>query len=277
MPTVTVGNVSITPIQDTSILMDPRQFMPQYGEQFATEYRHLADERGLMAMSITTYLLRSAGKTILVDTGLGPRRRPGFPRGNLDVNLEEAGVAPGDVDLILTTHLHIDHVGWNTVDDENGKTRVFFPKARFIVQQREYDFWMQPQFTSEASNAHLVECVAPLAEQGRIDLVSGEQPVDEHITFIATPGHTPGHVAIGIASAGERAVIVGDASHHPAQLDHPDWSPAFDTDPVQSAKTRDRLFDDAAGDGRTWIAGHWQYPGMGRIVRLDGKRTFRAL
>jgi glyoxylase-like metal-dependent hydrolase (beta-lactamase superfamily II) len=154
---------------------------------------------------------------------------------------------------------------------------VFFPKARFIVQQREYDFWMQPQFTSEASNAHLVECVVPLAEQGRIDLVSGEQPVDEHITFIATPGHTPGHVAIGIASAGERAVIIGDASHHPAQLDHPDWSPAFDTDPVQSAKTRDRLFDDAAADGRTWIAGHWQYPGMGRIVRLDGKRTFRAL
>jgi hypothetical protein len=83
--------------------------------------------------------------------------------------------------------------------------------------------------------------------------------------------------AIGIASQGERAVIIGDASHHPVQLEHPDWSPAFDTDPVLSAQSRDRLFDDCVADGRTWIAGHWQHPGFGRIVGLEGKRVFQAL
>jgi glyoxylase-like metal-dependent hydrolase (beta-lactamase superfamily II) len=84
-------------------------------------------------------------------------------------------------------------------------------------------------------------------------------------------------IAIGIVSQGERAVVVGDASHHPVQLIHPDWSPAFDYDPVQSAKSRDRLFDWAIEEQRTWLAGHWDHPGLGRLVRLEGKRTFQAL
>ena len=151
------------------------------------------------------------------------------------------------------------------------------PETRWIVQQIEWDHWMRPEFTGDPGNAHLVQCVAPVMEAGRVDLVTGEKPLDEHITFVPSPGHTPGHVAIGIYSQGERAIIIGDASHHPVQLDHPDWSPAFDTDPVLSAKTRDRLFDEAAADGRLWLAGHWQHPGIGRIVRLEGKRVFQAL
>lgn len=136
---------------------------------------------------------------------------------------------------------------------------------------------MQPEFLAAEGNAHLVECVAPLGEQGRVDLVAGAAPVDEHLTFVPSPGHTPGHVAIWIASQGERGIIIGDASHHPIQLTHPDWSPSFDTDPVLAALTRDRLFDEAAADGRIWLAGHWPYPGIGRILRVEGKRTFRAL
>jgi glyoxylase-like metal-dependent hydrolase (beta-lactamase superfamily II) len=117
----------------------------------------------------------------------------------------------------------------------------------------------------------------PLKDSGRLDFAYAEEAIDENLTFVSSPGHTPGHVCIGIYSAGERAVIIGDASHHPVQLDHPDWSPAFDADPTVSSKTRDRLFDEAAADGRTWIAGHWPFPGIGRIVRLEGRRVFRAL
>lgn len=277
MDNVSVGSVEITPLLDTAILMNPRHFMPEHGEQFAGEYAHLADARGLMPMAVTCYLVRSAGKNILVDTGLGGRRRPGFPEGHLPEALKDAGLEPGDVDFIVNTHLHIDHVGWNTVEDESGKTSIFFPRARWIVQQVEWDHWMRPEFTADPANAHLVQCVAPVMEAGRVDLVTGEKPLDEHITFVPSPGHTPGHVAIGIYSQGERAIIIGDASHHPAQLDHPDWSPAFDTDPILSARTRDRLFDEAAADGRLWLAGHWHHPGIGRIVRLEGKRVFQAL
>jgi glyoxylase-like metal-dependent hydrolase (beta-lactamase superfamily II) len=274
---VTIGKVEVTALLDTALLMNPRTFLPGHGDEFMAEFGHLANERGLFPMAISCYLLRSAGKTILVDTGLGNRKRAGFPLGHLDESLREAGVDPAEIEIVLNTHMHIDHVGWNTVDREDGARGVFFPNARFVFQQREWDYWMQPEFLSQPGNAHLNECVVPLKDTGRVEFVSYEKPMDEHITFIPTPGHTPGHVAVGIMSDGERAVIIGDASHYPVQLLHPDWSPGADTDPIQSAKTRDRLFDWAIKEGRTWIAGHWEHPGFGRLVRLDGKRVFRAL
>jgi glyoxylase-like metal-dependent hydrolase (beta-lactamase superfamily II) len=278
METLTIGNVEIRPILDAAPLMDPRYFFPEHADQMIAEYPDLiVDPRQLMQLSITSFLVRSAGKTILIDSGLGNRRRPRFPRGNLDVRLQEAGVSPGDVDFVVHTHLHVDHVGWNTVENDRGEPEIFFPRARFEIQQAEWDFWMQPDKVNAEGNEHLKDCVEPLRHSGRIDFFHGEAAFDENLSFVATPGHTPGHVGIGVYSAGERAIIIGDASHHPAQIDHPDWSPQPDIDPVQSASTRSRLFDEAEADGRTWIAGHWPFPGIGRIVRLDGKRVFQAL
>lgn len=277
MNKATIGSVEITPLLDTRLLMNPAMFMPAHAEEFASEFGHLADERGLMPMAITCYLVRSEGKNILVDSGLGKRRRPNFPIGHLDDSLTEVGLAPSDIDLVVNTHLHIDHVGWNTVEKDDGTVEVFFPRANFWYQQVEWDYWMQPERIAEEANAHLRECVEPLRNTGRITFIDGEKAIDANLTYVSTPGHTPGHVSIGIMSQRERAVIVGDASHHPAQLIHPDWSPAFDTDPVQSAKTRDRLFDRAIDENLTWMAGHWDFPGMGRLARLGDKRTFRAL
>ncbi|MEO6043143.1 MAG: MBL fold metallo-hydrolase [Tepidiformaceae bacterium] len=277
MNSVSIGNVEITPLQDTGALMNLDYFFPKQATAFAAEFKNLQDERGFLQMSITCYLVRSAGQTIIVDTGVGPRRRSGLPRGHLDDALQQLGVAPSQIDVVLNTHLHVDHVGWNTVDREDGTREIFFPNAHFVFHQKEWDYWMTPEHLAAPGNEHLAECVEPLRNSGRISFFEGEAAFDENITFISTPGHTPGHVAIGIMSAGERAVIIGDASHHPAQLLHPDWSPQPDYDPVQSAQTRDALFDRAIAEHRTWIAGHWQYPGIGRIVRLGGKRTFQAL
>lgn len=277
MKTVTIGDVQVTPLPDTGLLMDPHQLMPNHADQLLAEYKDAANERGLVPMSVTCFLVRSEGQNILVDTGLGNRRRPGFPRGHLDESLTAAGLAPSDIDVVLNTHLHIDHVSWNTVDREDGTREVFFPHARFVFQQTEWDFWMTPEQMAQPGNAHLVECVEPLRDSGRITFVDGEKALDSNITFISRPGHTPGHVSIGIMSNGERAVVVGDASHHPAQLIHPDWSPGFDIDPIQSARSRDALFDRAIAEDRVWLAGHWDFPGMGRLVRVDGKRVFQAL
>ena len=274
---VTIGNVQITPVVDTELLGNPRMFMPDHADEMLAEFAADVDQRGLIAMSITCYLLRSGGKTMLVDTGLGNRRRPGYPPGHLDESLREAGVSPGEIDVVLNTHMHLDHVGWNTVDAEDGSRQVFFPNARFIFQGVEWEYFMAPERRSLPANAYLTECVEPLEGGDRVTVADTEFAVDEQVSFIPTPGHTPGHVAIAIYSNGERAVIGGDASHHPAQLIHPDWSPAFDLDPVQSAKSRDALFERVIDAQATWIAGHWKYPGMGRIVRLDGKRQFRAL
>ena len=278
MQTVTVGNVQITPVLDAAVLMNPLTFIPGHGEEVAREFAHQADERGLLPMAITTYLVRSEGKTLLVDSGLGARKRPGFPGGHLDDALAAAGVRPEDVDIVLNTHLHIDHVGWNTVPGEDGKPRIFFPNATFVFQQREWDYWMTPEYLADPRHPHLAECVQPVADAGRVQLQPDtETAFDRNITFVASPGHTPGHVAIGIASAGERALIVGDASHHPVHVEHPDWSPGMDLDPILSAKSREALLDRAIAEESIWAAGHWPFPGMGRILRLEGKRVFRAL
>ncbi len=277
MPTVTIGNVQITPLLDTPVLMNPRMFFPRDGDAFMEEFGEVADERGLFPMAITCYLVRSNGKNYLVDTGLGNRRRPGFPRGKLDETLREMGIDPADIDIVLNTHLHIDHVGWNTVDNDDGTKRTFFPNAEFYFQQAEWDFWMTRERLSDIANQHLVDCVEPLVAEGRLKFFNGEGAIDEALTYVPSPGHTPGHVAIGVMSAGERGIIIGDASHHPVQLLHPEWSPGADIDPVLSAKTRERLFEMAIADQRKWLAGHWQFPGYGQIVRIEGKRVFQAL
>ena len=276
--TIKVGNVEILPLLDCKLLMNPRGFFPTVADQFLAEYPHLiVDSRGLFEVAITCYLIRSGGKNILVDSGLGNRRRPGFPPGHLDDALRDAGVDPREVDLIVNTHLHIDHTGWNTVDDIEGNPRFFFPNARWLVQRMEWEYWTQPRFINDPQYPHLTPTVLPLESSGRLDFAFSEQAIDQNLTFVPAAGHTPGHVAIGIASAGERAIIVGDASHHPVQLDHPDWSPGVDSDPMMSTRSRDRLFDEAADSGALFIAGHWPHPGAGRIVRLEGKRVFRAL
>src|SRR5256885_13826970 len=139
MDRMKVVNVEILALQDAAALMNPEWMFPQVAGQFVAEYGHLRDERGLMPMSITTFLLRSAGKTILIDTGVGPRRRGGLPRGKLDVALANAGIAPEQIDVVLNTHPHVDHVGWNTVDAEDGSRRIFFPRARWDVQRIELE------------------------------------------------------------------------------------------------------------------------------------------
>lgn len=277
MSTVSIGNVQVTALHDTPLLMNPEYFFPAVAADMRREFPDLTDARGLFSVSITTYLLRSNGRNILIDSGLGGRRRPRFPMGHLPDSLASAGVDPADIDLVVHTHLHIDHVGWNTVEDEAGQVSIYFPRAEFVIQQLEWDYWMTPERIAAEGNEHLGQCVVPVRDAGRVRLVDGSEPLDSNLTFVATPGHTPGHVAIGIYSAGERAVIIGDASHHPVQLVHPEWSPSADTDPVQSARTREQLFEEAANDGRTWIAGHWPFPGVGRIVRLEGRRVFQAL
>jgi glyoxylase-like metal-dependent hydrolase (beta-lactamase superfamily II) len=277
MHRVSIGSVEVTALLDCPVLMNPEFFMPAHADGIRAEYGNDADARGLLPMAITCFLIRSAGKNIIVDTGIGARKRAGFPLGHLPERLAEVGVAPDEIDIVIATHLHIDHVGWNTVPGEDGSKQVFFPRARFLFQQREWDHWMRPEFVSQPGNAHLSECVQPVMDTGQVELIGPEHAVDEHITFISTPGHTPGHVSIGIMASGERGVVVGDASHHPVQLNHPDWSPTADSDPVLAGKSRDALFEQAINEQRTWLAGHWPHPGMGRIKHIEGRRVFAAL
>lgn len=277
MHKVNVGSVEITALLDAPFLQNPRVLAPEHAEEMANEFRDSLDERGLAMGAVTCYLVNSAGQLILVDTGIGPRKRPGFPSGHLDEALREVGVRPDDINAVVHTHLHIDHVGWNTFEREDGTPEVFFPNASFVIQQAEWDYWMTPEMLAEPRNAALRECVEPLRNSGRLRFTQGEETFGQHLVFISAPGHTPGHVAVGIADAGERAIVIGDASHHPVHVTHPDWVTPLDWDPAMASASRDRIFDLAADERRLVLAGHWKHPGWGHIVRLDGKRTFRAL
>lgn len=275
MDVARIGSVRILALLDAPFLQNPRFLAAEHADEMSEEYRDVLDERGLCLGAVTCYLIRSAGRLALVDTGIGPRPRRGFPDGHLDQALRAAGVAPRDIDVVLHTHLHSDHVGWNTYDTPDGRTQIYFPNAMFVIQQAEWDHWMTPDKLAEPGNSILRECVQPLRDAGRVQLVSGAQTSLDHVSFVAAPGHTPGHVAIDIADAGERATIIGDMSHHPVHVAHPDWASPLDWDPVLAAATRDRLYDLAERDGRLIAGGHWEHPGWGRIVRDGGRRVYR--
>ena len=252
MSNVKIGAVEITALQDTTLTLDIRTFIPPFAELLDSEEGVGPELPRPLPLAITSYVVRSGSNTVLVDTGLGPRPRAGmeFSPGRLDVELKRIGLDPGDVTHVVHTHLHLDHVGWNTVQGKDGSFQPFFPKAKYLIQEAEWRYWIQPEHLPLRRNEHLRECVAPLADSAQLELRSGESAIDANLTFVSTPGHTPGHVAIGVYAGGERAVIVGDASHHPIQLLHPDWSPSADWDPVMSAQVREKLFDDAVADGR---------------------------
>lgn len=273
MDVATIGSVRITALLDAPFLQNPAFLTPEHAQEMAEEYRSTLDERGLCLGAVTCYLVHTAEGLAIVDTGIGPRPRRGFPQGRLDAALREAGISPGDIDVVIHTHLHSDHVGWNTYDDADGQLAIYFPNARFAIQQREWDHWMAPQ--QAPLGDVLRECVLPVREAGRVDLLGSDDTLLGAIGFLAVPGHTPGHVAVDIADAGERAVIIGDASHHPFHVAHPDWASPIDADREQAIASRDALYDLAEREHLLIIGGHWAHPGWGRIVRDGGQRVFR--
>jgi len=274
--TVSIGDVSVTALPDSAVLCDPGRFLSKHAASLQEEYEGEIDELPLIRLPTTCFLVRDGRQIVLVDAGIGDRGRPGQPMGYLDRRLQQAGVEPADVDVVINTHLHADHVGWFTIDGPGGP-RAYLPNAKYVLQQREWDYWIdgtggQPGMT------HLDQCVRPLAELGCT--VTFAQPSDRptaRLELIATPGHSPGHVSVLIESAGERGLILGDVSHHPFQLRHPDWSPIWDEDPEEAAETRERVFAECATDRRIVVAGHWPYPGFGRIEPGGGAFVFEPL
>ncbi len=271
---LTVGNVTILPVPDTGVGGSPAYMFPQIAPEQWEPYRHWMNERGNFRMNIGTFVLRSGGQTMLVDTGLGDKQRQGYPQGALLANLAGAGVKPEDVDAVLCTHLHIDHVGWNTVR-RDGTWVPTFPRARYIVARPEWEYWTAPERAADIE--YVQDSVLPLADTGQLDLVEDTHRVTEEITLVPSPGHTPAHVCVAIVSGGARAMIIGDMAHHPVQLTETEWSVAFDLDPKQAASTRAAMVERMERAGDLVLGGHFPFPGLGRLVRLGDQRVWQAL
>jgi glyoxylase-like metal-dependent hydrolase (beta-lactamase superfamily II) len=272
---ITVGEAELIALQDSWIRREPGGFFVGVEADAWEPYREWLDDDGLMTHNFGSFLIRSHGKNMLVDTGLGQWPNPldlQQPPSLLN-SLHKAGFSPGDIDLVLFTHLHWDHTGWNTRGEE-GALELTFPNARYIVQQKEFDYWTGPGDKTTSAPAY-ERVLAPIIAADRLELVTGEYAATREVVAVPTPGHTPGHVSFAVVSAGKRAYILGDAAHKPVQLTEPDWYPGFDLNPAESAKSRHMILDRAEQENALLAGGHFAFPSMGYSTHVAGRRTFQ--
>lgn len=275
--TVRVGNVEITSLSDGILEFDLCNFFPSIPEDSWQPYQaHLTSERKVR-FNLASFLVRSEGRNIVVDTGLGPKPAdaPETPWGELMNDFKAHGVSPEDIDLVVMTHLHRDHVGWNLLS-QGEKYVPTFPRARYWMSRADWEACHRPDLV-ETRFPNAPTCVWPLEELGLIEFMEGERAITSELTSLPTPGHTPGHMSIMISSQGERALVLGDALHNPAQIEQTDWVSRADIDPEQTRRTRRSLVERLEREGLVVAAGHFPAPGFGKIVRLEGRRCWQAL
>jgi glyoxylase-like metal-dependent hydrolase (beta-lactamase superfamily II) len=285
-PQWTVGGVTITTVIERHNRLPVGDFIPAAaGRAFPGDRAWLSpwalDQAGQLRFVIQAFCLEAEGRKILVDTCIGPRRLPGAyadlaDDGSFIEKLTAAGFGRDDVDTVLFTHLHFDHLGWNTIL-EHARWVPTFRQARYVVAAPEYDHCNAASAEEKAqSNLHSFDdALQPLFAGGVVDLVPADHRLSDAIRLIATPGHTPGHVSVAITSGGESALITGDCAHSPVQLEEPGWYSVADADPDQSSATRRRLVREYADTPVLILGTHFPPPTAGHLVTVDGAVRFR--
>lgn len=269
-----IGDVTIDAVTDGFIrfpLTIPGADMARYAEIGGFEGE-------IMLCPITTFVIRVGGRTIVVDTGMGPNMgrlgKMGMTGevGLLPASLGAAGVPLDSVDTVVFTHLHSDHIGWNVSDDGSGGTVPTFPNARYVVHEVEL-----ANADTVAGRSDARRLVHDLVDRGSIMPVPGDHEVAPGVHLSPTPGHTAGHVAILVYSGGQGAVITGDAAHHPGELEEPDVAPSGDFDREASARSRVALVERIEQEGLLVLGGHFPAPHGGHLTRVEGKRRWVSL
>ena len=256
--------------------------LPDASEESLARHRNWLEPRFLdppsnrLVMAMQSYLLRTRHHAILVDACIGndKERRFHAPWARrrstryLD-NLAAAGLAPENIDFVMCTHLHADHVGWNT-RLAGGRWVPTFPNARYVFARTEYEHWIAlNKGGKKYSDGCIDDSVLPVVEAGQAELVDDDYAFDDEIRFAPTPGHTPGHVAIELFSQGRRAVLSGDVCHTPLQCREPGWSAIGCSDRAQSAATRRAFLERHADTDTLVMTAHFPSPSVG-FVRARG-------
>ena len=277
-----VGKVKITKVVELETVGSTRFILPQASrdeiQKLPWLIPHFATDEGRLKMSIHSLIVETDKRRIVVDTGLGnDKQGRGVPTWNnrnepFLEKLTAAGYPPDSIDMVLCTHLHVDHVGWNT-KLAGGRWVPTFANARYVFGRSEYDYWRD----HSVEPAHLAvfnDSVKPIMDAGRAELIASDAKLTDEISMISTPGHSPGHMSIHIISDGEEVLLTGDVAHHPCQMAHLDWSSTADSDPKESITARRELFSRFADGPVLVIGGHYD---AGHIKRDGEAFKFVAL
>jgi glyoxylase-like metal-dependent hydrolase (beta-lactamase superfamily II) len=273
-----VGDFEIRVLSDGSFLQDAGILFGVVPKVMWERVTPELNERNQIPLALNCLLIRGRGRTILVETGMGNklderRRTTIFPGdyGHLLEDLGRAGVRPEDVELVVNTHLHLDHCGWNTVE-QDGRLVPAFPNARYYIQRGEYDVAMHPNERTRAT--YLAENFQPLIESGQLELVDGEYQITPELRFLPAPGHTADHACIVLSSGGENALYTGDLVHNSIGLERLPWIPALDVLPLVSLETKRRLTEQMVRDQYLVVIAHAPFPGAGRLSESEGRRQW---
>jgi len=238
------------------------------------------DDEHRLPVGLNCLLVRSQGKLILMETGVGNKatRVPGIANvaqaGKLLEDMARQGIRPEDVDIVINTHLHFDHCGGNTTY-RDGKLALTFPRAHYFLQKGEWEAANHPNERTRAS--YLPENLEPLAGSRQLELVEGEAEVIRGVRFLAAPGHTVDHAVVEVTSAGQTALYMGELAQHPLMLERPAWISAFDVLPLVSLETKKRILERALAENVLLICPHCPPPGLGRLRLVEGKRKWEIL
>jgi glyoxylase-like metal-dependent hydrolase (beta-lactamase superfamily II) len=258
---------------------EPQQLLPDWDPAVLAEHAWLSPNyyeaaTNRFISSIHSWVVRTRHHTILIDTCVGNHKpRPQFERFNmLDTpylaRLKEADVAPEDVDFVMCTHLHLDHVGWNTTL-KDGRWVPTFPNAKYVFSRVEREFWdpaMNPDLPA-ANHAVFEDSVAPVIESGQAHLVEMTDRLGDNLLIEPAPGHTPGQVIFRLLDTGQEAVFIGDVMHHPIQVYRPEWSTRVCTDPRAAEASRRRVLEHCANCNAQVFPAHFGAPHIGRVRR----------
>ena len=268
-----IGDVRITQVVELTTASLGPHLLPQATPAAMQTIPWMApflDERGRIVLSMHALVVESLGQTIVVDTCIGNDKSRTYPKwnnmqGDFLQRFGAAGFSLEQVDTVLCTHMHVDHVGWNT-RWQDGAWQPTFPRAEYLFAEDEWQYWREQ---SQEYGPVIEDSVQPIFDAGQAVLVSQQHRLNDEIFLQPTPGHTPGHVSVYIQSKGESAIITGDMLHHPCQIVHPDWSTTADTDQSMAAATRTEFLRQYSDQPVLVIGTHFAAPTAGHIVK-DG-------